>query len=103
MAGPGSRRRARADRRADIAALKTKVLESGLSVPQLVKTAWSSAASFRGTDKRGGANGARIRLEPQKNWEVNEPAELAKVLPALEKIQQDFNRRPAARRFRWPT
>ena len=75
----------------DIAALKSKVLESGLSVAQLVKTAWSSAASFRGTDKRGGANGARIRLEPQKNWEVNEPAELAKVLPVLEKIQQEFN------------
>ena len=75
----------------DVATLKSKVLESGLSVAQLVKTAWSSAASFRGTDKRGGANGARIRLEPQKNWEVNEPAELAKVLPVLEKIQQDFN------------
>jgi catalase-peroxidase len=75
----------------DIAALKATVLASGLSVPQLVKTAWSSAASFRGTDKRGGANGARISLEPQKNWEVNEPAELAKVLPGLEKIQQDFN------------
>jgi catalase-peroxidase len=75
----------------DIAALKATVLGSGLSVPQLVKTAWSSAASFRGTDKRGGANGARISLEPQKNWEVNEPGELSKVLPALEKIQQDFN------------
>lgn len=76
---------------ADIKALKAKVLDSGLSVPQLVKTAWSSAASFRSTDKRGGANGARLRLEPAKNWEVNEPAELAKVLPVLEKIQQDFN------------
>ncbi len=76
---------------ADIEALKAKVLDSGLSVPQLVKTAWSSAASFRSTDKRGGANGARIRLEPQKNWEANEPSELAKVLPVLEKIQQDFN------------
>src|ERR1700731_4832094 len=75
----------------DIAALKSKVLGSGLSVTQLVNTAWSSAASFRSTDKRGGANGARISLEPQKNWEVNEPAELAKVLPALAKIQQDFN------------
>src|ERR1700754_547983 len=75
----------------DIKALKAKVLDSGLSVPQLVKTAWSSAASFRSTDKRGGANGARIRLEPQKNWEVNEPSELDKVLPVLEKIQQDFN------------
>ncbi|MEU2253548.1 catalase/peroxidase HPI [Nocardia xishanensis] len=75
----------------DIATLKGKVLESGLSVSQLVKTAWASAASFRSTDKRGGANGARIRLEPQKNWEVNEPAELAKVLPVLEQIQRDFN------------
>jgi catalase-peroxidase len=75
---------------ADVKALKAKVLESGLSVQQLVKTAWSSAASFRGTDKRGGANGARIRLEPQKNWDANEPSELAKVLPVLEKIQQDF-------------
>ncbi|GAB2665241.1 catalase/peroxidase HPI [Nocardia goodfellowii] len=75
----------------DIAALKGKVLESGLSIAQLVKTAWASAASFRSTDKRGGANGARIRLEPQRNWEVNEPAELAKVLPVLEQIQQDFN------------
>ena len=75
----------------DVAALKTKVLEAGLSVSQLASTAWASAASFRGTDKRGGANGARIRLAPQKDWEANEPAELAKVLPALEKIQQDFN------------
>ncbi len=77
---------------ADIKALKAKVLDSGLSVPQLVKTAWSSATSFRKTDKRGGANGARIRLEPQKNWEANEPSELAKVLPVLEKIQQDFGK-----------
>ena len=76
---------------ADIKTLKAKVLDSGLSVPQLVKTAWSSAASFRSTDKRGGANGARLRLEPAKNWEANEPSELAKVLPVLEKIQQDFN------------
>jgi catalase-peroxidase len=75
----------------DIKALKAKVLESGLSVPQLVKAAWASAGSFRRTDKRGGANGARIRLEPQRNWEVNEPSELDTVLPALEKIQQDFN------------
>jgi catalase-peroxidase len=75
----------------DIASLKAKVLESGLSVAQLVNVAWSSASSFRGTDKRGGANGARIRLAPQKNWEANEPAQLAAVLPALEKIQQDFN------------
>ncbi|WP_431970495.1 catalase/peroxidase HPI [Nocardia sp. bgisy134] len=76
----------------DIAALKGKVLESGLSVSQLVKTAWASAATFRSTDKRGGANGARIRLEPQKSWEINEPAELTEVLPMLEQIQQDFNR-----------
>ncbi|MDC4206010.1 MAG: hypothetical protein MPW13_16805 [Candidatus Manganitrophus sp.] len=76
----------------DIAALKRKLLASGLSLAQLVSTAWASAATFRGTDKRGGANGARIRLAPQKDWEVNEPAELAKVLQTLERIQQDFNR-----------
>jgi len=76
---------------ADIAALKGKLLDSGLSVSQLVSTAWASAASFRGTDKRGGANGARIRLAPQKDWEVNNPAELATVLQTLEGIQQDFN------------
>src|SRR6202012_4314891 len=78
----------------DVAALKKKVLDSGLSVPQLVKTAWSAAASYRNTDKRGGANGGRLRLEPQRNWEVNEPSELDKVLPVLEKIQQDFNGSP---------
>jgi catalase-peroxidase len=76
----------------DIAGLKSKLLASGLSVSQLVSTAWASAATFRGSDKRGGANGARIRLAPQKDWEVNQPAELAKVLQTLEKIQQDFNR-----------
>jgi catalase-peroxidase len=76
---------------ADITALKRKLLASGLSIPQLVSTAWAAAASFRGTDKRGGANGARIRLAPQKDWEINEPAELAKVLRTLEHIQQDFN------------
>jgi catalase-peroxidase len=75
----------------DIAALKDKVLGSGLSVSQLVSTAWASAASFRGTDNRGGANGARIRLEPQRSWEANEPAELAMVLQTLEGIQRDFN------------
>jgi catalase-peroxidase len=75
----------------DIAALKGKILESGLSIPQLVSTAWASAASFRGTDKRGGASGARIRLEPQRNWELNNPAELATVLQTLGQIQQDFN------------
>jgi catalase-peroxidase len=77
---------------ADIAALKGKILASGLSISQLVATAWASAASFRGTDKRGGANGARIRLAPQKDWEANEPAELARVLETLAQIQQDFNR-----------
>ena len=76
---------------AEIAALKAKVAESGLSVSQLVSTAWASAASFRGTDMRGGANGARIRLAPQKDWEANDPGELAKVLQTLEGIQQDFN------------
>ena len=76
----------------DIADLKAKILESGLSVSQLVSTAWASAATFRGTDKRGGANGARIRLAPQKDWEVNNPAELKKALQALEKIQTEFNR-----------
>lgn len=77
--------------KADIAQLKTKLLVSGLSTSQLVSTAWASASTFRGTDKRGGANGARIRLSPQKDWAVNQPAELAKVLKTLEKIQKDFN------------
>jgi catalase-peroxidase len=75
----------------DIAALKAKILASGLSISQLVATAWASAATFRGSDKRGGANGARIRLAPQKNWEVNQPAQLAKVLQKLEAIQKEFN------------
>jgi len=75
----------------DIAALKDKIHASGLSVSQLVATAWASAATFRGTDKRGGANGARLRLAPQKDWEVNNPTELGRVLPTLEKIQMDFN------------
>ena len=75
----------------DIAHLKAEVLASGLSVSRLVSTAWAAAASFRGTDKRGGANGARLRLAPQKDWEVNDPAELAKVLPTLEGIQAEFN------------
>ncbi len=75
----------------DVAALKAKILASGLSISQLVTTAWASAASFRGSDKRGGANGARIRLTPQKDWEVNQPAELSKVLQKLEAIQKDFN------------
>jgi catalase-peroxidase len=76
---------------ADVAALKEKVLGSGLSVSQLVFTAWASAASFRGTDKRGGANGARIRLEPQRSWEVNDPAELGRVLEKLEQVRDEFN------------
>jgi catalase-peroxidase len=75
----------------DIAALKRTLVASGLSVSQLVRTAWAAAASFRGTDKRGGANGGRLRLAPQRDWQVNDPAELATVLPALEKIQVDFN------------
>lgn len=75
----------------DIPALKARILASGLSVSRLVSTAWASASSFRGTDKRGGANGARVRLAPQKDWEVNEPAELAKALQTLEQVQQDFN------------
>jgi len=75
----------------DIAALKAKVLASGLSISQLVTTAWASAATFRGSDMRGGANGARIRLAPQKNWEANQPAELAQVLQKLEAVQKDFN------------
>lgn len=76
----------------DIATLKTKLLESGLSTSQLVSTAWASASTFRGTDKRGGANGARIRLAPQKDWKANQPDELAKILPILEKVQADFNK-----------
>jgi catalase-peroxidase len=75
----------------DIAALKSKILASGLSVSQLVSTAWASASTFRGSDKRGGANGARIRLAPQKDWEVNNPAQLATVLTTLEGIQKEFN------------
>jgi catalase-peroxidase len=75
----------------DIAALKTKILSSGLSTSQLVTTAWASAATFRGSDKRGGANGARIRLAPQKDWEANQPAELTKVLQKLAAIQEGFN------------
>jgi catalase-peroxidase len=76
----------------DIAALKSKILASGLSISRLIATAWAAASSFRGTDKRGGANGGRLRLMPQRNWAVNEPAELGKALQALEQVQQDFNR-----------
>ena len=79
----------------DIAALKAKILASGLSISQLVTTAWASAATFRGSDMRGGANGARIRLAPQKDWEANQPAELAKTLAKLEAIQKDFNASPS--------
>jgi catalase-peroxidase len=78
---------------AEIAQLKAKLLASGLSISQLVTTAWASASTYRGTDKRGGANGARLRLSPQKNWEVNQPAELAKVLPVLEKVQKEFGKK----------
>jgi catalase-peroxidase len=83
---------------ADIAALKEKILGSGVSIPRLVLTAWASASTFRGTDKRGGANGARIRLAPQRDWEANEPAELAKALQALEQVQQEFNRSQSGRK-----
>src|SRR5690242_16258974 len=76
----------------DVAGLKKKILASGLSIADLVSTAWASASTFRGSDKRGGANGARIRLSPQKDWAVNQPAVLAKVLPKLEAIQKEFNR-----------
>jgi catalase-peroxidase len=76
---------------ADVAALKATILASGLSISELVSTAWASASTFRGTDKRGGANGARVRLEPQRDWEANEPAKLAKVLGALEGIAAGFN------------
>jgi catalase-peroxidase len=82
---------------ADIAALKAKLLDSGLSISELVSTAWAAAASFRGTDKRGGANGARLRLAPQKDWEVNEPANVARALQTLEGIQQNFNDAGGAR------
>ncbi len=82
----------------DIAALKSKVLASGLSIPQLVTTAWASAATFRGSDKRGGANGARLRLAPQKDWDVNQPSELAAVLQTLEAIRQAFNAAQSGRK-----
>jgi catalase-peroxidase len=82
----------------DIAALKAKILASGLTISQLVTTAWASASTFRGSDKRGGANGARIRLAPQKDWEVNQPAELAKVLAKLEAIQKEFNAKSGKRK-----
>jgi catalase-peroxidase len=82
----------------DIASLKAKILASGLSIPHLVSTAWASASTFRGSDKRGGANGARIRLAPQKDWEVNQPAQLATVLQKLEQIQKEFNSQSGAKK-----
>src|SRR5262249_29211401 len=82
----------------DVAALKKRILASELSVPELVSVAWRSAASFRRTDKRGGANGARVRLAPQKDWAVNEPAVLGKVIGALAKIQQEFNAAQAGKK-----
>jgi catalase-peroxidase len=82
----------------DVAALKARILASGSTVPELVRTAWASAASFRSTDMRGGANGARLRLAPQKDWEVNNPPELAKVLPRLENIQNEFNAKSGGKR-----
>ncbi len=90
---------------ADIAALKGKVLESGLSVPQLVKTAWSAAASYRNTDKRGGANGARLRLEPQKNWECQRALRAGQGAARARRRSSRTStaRHPAARRSRWPT
>jgi catalase-peroxidase len=88
----------------DIAALKAKILASGLTTSELVRTAWASAASFRGSDLRGGANGARVRLAPQKDWEANNPKELAKVLKSLEDIQRALTaRNPAGRKCRSPT
>jgi catalase-peroxidase len=84
--------------------LKQRILDSGLSNAELVRTAWAAASSFRGTDMRGGANGARMRLAPQKDWAVNNPDELARVLKVLEGIQEDFNGGSSgARRSRWRT
>ena len=87
----------------DIASLKTRLLASGLSISQLVLTAWASASTFRGSDKRGGANGARIRLAPQKDWEVNQPTELAKVLQKMEGDPEGLQRRSEGRRSRLQT
>ena len=87
----------------DVEHLKGEILASGLSVAELVSTAWASASTFRGSDQRGGANGARIRLEPQRGWEVNEPERLAAVLATLTGIKESFDRAAAARRSRSPT
>ena len=85
--------------------MKGKIADAGLSISQLVSTAWASASTYRDTDKRGGANGARIRLSPQAEWDVNVTSGVSRVVSALEGIQQDFNgsASPAARRSRWPT
>ena len=91
LAGPSSRSRSKLINAKEVAALKARILSSKLTISQLVTTAWASASTFRGSDKRGGANGARIRLAPQKDWEVNQPAELAKVLSKLKAIQKEFN------------
>src|SRR5690606_32579382 len=80
---------------ADVVALKAKILASGLTIAELVATAWASASTFRGSDKRGGANGGRLRLAPQRGWAVNQPEQLARVLAALEGVQAEFNRTAA--------
>jgi catalase-peroxidase len=86
----------------DVEALKSKILDSGLSISELVSTAWASASTFRGSDKRGGANGARIRLAPQRYWAVNNPTQLQKVLSILENIQKEFNENQTeAKKFLW--
>ncbi|WP_420873110.1 peroxidase family protein [Nocardioides daphniae] len=90
VAGPGAGGRPRARRRPDLDAVKAAVLDSGLGVPELVRTAWAAASTYRRTDFRGGVNGARIRLEPQRSWEVNDPAEVSRVIGALEGIRDDF-------------
>ena len=85
----------------DISSLKAKILDSGLSVSELVSTAWASASTFRGSDLRGGANGGRVRLSPQREWEVNQPIQLSRVIETLEAIQSDFN--ASGKKFLWLT